>query len=134
MSASVVLKAFNNHFDEFVADIQSVFPDNRDVATAQNALAMLRKGNPSILIGLWNQHIVAKYAEQIEAGNIDFFINYDYSQDVQDIADANKIMEYIDKFRQPIADMETENQKKCMKYIQNLTGLTQTYMQAKYGM
>jgi hypothetical protein len=131
MSASVFLKAFNNHFDEFVADIRSVFPDNKDILTAQNALALLRKGNPNILIGLWNQHIVAKYLEQIRASDIIFFIHNDYSEDVQSAENANQIMMYIDKFRQPIADMDAGDQSKCMTYIQNLTELTMKYLDAK---
>jgi len=131
MSASVYQKAFNKHFDEFVADILSVFPNNKDIQTAQNALILLRSGNPKILIKLWNKHIVVKYAEQILAGDINFFIHKDYNQDLQgsNTPNQNQIMEYIDKFRQPVANMEPENQQKCMTYIQNLTGLTQKYMQ-----
>jgi hypothetical protein len=131
MSASIFLKAFNNHFDEFVADIRSVFPDNKDILTAQNALTVLRKGNPNILIGMWNQHIVTKYLEQIRASDINFFIHNDYSEDVQSAENANQIMMVIDKFRQPIADMEAEDQSKCMTYIQNLTELTMKYLDAK---
>jgi len=131
MSASIFLKAFNNHFDELVADIRSVFPDNKDILTAQNALSVLRKGNPNILIGLWNQHIVAKYLEQIRASDINFFINNNYIQDLQSAENANKIMMFIDKFRQPIADMDADDQSKCMTYIQNLTELTIKYLDAK---
>ena len=130
MSASIYQKAFNKHFDEFVTDIQSVFPDNKDIMTAKNALSMLRSGNPKILIGLWNQHIVSKYAAEIAAGNIEFFINKDYGEDLKnpEVAEnAAQIMTYIDKFRQPIADMDAVEQKKCMTYIQNLTGLTQKH-------
>ena len=36
---------------------------------------------------------------------------------------ANKIMQSIDKFREPIRQMSAENQSKTMKYIQNLTKL-----------
>jgi len=71
--SSVILKAFNNHFDEFVADIQSIFPDNKDVLTAKNSLSMLRKTNPKTLIMLWNQYIVSKYDAEISLGDINFF-------------------------------------------------------------
>jgi len=40
-------------------------------------------------------------------------------------------MDAIDKFKQPIADMDFDNQKKSMQYIQNLTGLTQKYLEMK---
>jgi hypothetical protein len=129
MSASVFQKAFNNHFDEFVADLLCVFPNNKDILTAQNALSLLRQGNPKILINLWNKHIVSKYAEQIEAGDINFFIHKDYNEDIQD--NSSTIMVYIDKFRQPVSEMSQEDQEKCMTYFKNLTGLAKKYFQAK---
>lgn len=127
MSQSIILKAFNNHFDEFISDIQTVFPDNKDILTAKNSISLLRKSNPKTLIALWNQHIVTKYAEKIEHGDIDFFIHKDYSDDIPSGSSSKSIMDAIDKFRQPIAEMNSEDQQKSMKYIQNLTGLTQKY-------
>ncbi len=111
--SSVILKAFNNHFDEFVADIQSIFPDNKDVLTAKNSLSMLRKTNPKTLIMLWNQYIVSKYDAEISLGDINFFINKDYSTDVSSSSGSSAIMDAIDKFKQPIADMDFDNQKKA---------------------
>jgi len=32
------LQAFNNHFEEFIDDVVRVFPDDKEIATASNAL------------------------------------------------------------------------------------------------
>jgi hypothetical protein len=121
--SSNILSAFNDHFMEFVSDIQSVFPNDVDILTAKNSLLAIRKANPKMIVKIWNSCIVSKYKSEIEAGNISFFINKDYSDDVSDAQNSDKIMEIIDKFREPIRQMSDENQTKTMKYIQNLTKL-----------
>jgi hypothetical protein len=121
--ASNILTAFNDHFMDFVSDIQSVFPNDVDILTAKNSLLAIRKANPKMIVKIWNSCIVSKYKNEIEAGNISFFINKDYSEDVSEAQNSDKIMEIIDKFREPIRQMSAENQSKTMKYIQNLTKL-----------
>lgn len=122
MSTNLV-SVFNNHFEDFVNDIQSVFPEDPDILTAKNALATIRKANPKLLVKIWMKYVVVPYSSQIEKGDIDFFINKDYSQDLSRNDNADKIMESIDRLRNPVKMMSTENQMKTMKYIQNLTKL-----------
>lgn len=127
MSASNILSAFNDHFVEFVSDIQSIFPKDTDILTAKNSLLMIRRANPKMIIKIWNTYIVGKYRSEIESGNLDFFLNKDYSQDTANTDNQGKIMESIDRLRNPIRQMGEENQAKTMKYIQNLTKLAAIY-------
>jgi hypothetical protein len=120
-----ILTAFNDHFIEFVSDIQNVFPEDADILTAKNALLTVRKANPKMIVKIWNAFIVGKYKGEIEAGNIDFFINKDYSTDVSSASNSDKIMESINRLREPIKNMCPDNQSKVMKYIQNLTKLAE---------
>lgn len=122
---SNILTAFNDHFIDFVNDIHCVFPDDVDILTTKNALTAIRKANPKMIVKIWDAFIVSKYKEEIEAGNLDFFINKDYSQDISNASNSDKIMESIDRLRQPVKNMGPENQAKVMKYIQNLTKLAQ---------
>jgi hypothetical protein len=122
---SNILTAFNDHFIEFVSDIQNVFPDDSDILTTKTMLITIRRANPKMIVKIWNSFIVSKYKDEIEAGNIDFFINKDYSQDVSNASNSDKIMEAIDRLRDPIKKMSLEDQAKTMKYIQNLTKLAQ---------
>jgi hypothetical protein len=123
--ANNILTAFNDHFIEFVNDVHCVFPDDADILATKNALTTIRKLNPKMIVKIWNSFIVSKYKSEIEAGNIEFFINKDYSQDVSVTSNSDKIMESIDRLREPIKNMSLENQAKVMKYIQNLTKLAQ---------
>jgi hypothetical protein len=123
--ANNILTAFNDHFIEFVNDVHCVFPDDADILATKNALTTIRKLNPKMIVKIWNSFIVSKYKSEIEAGNIEFFINKDYSQDVSVTSNSDKIMESIDRLRDPIKNMSLENQAKVMKYIQNLTKLSQ---------
>jgi hypothetical protein len=127
MSKQNILTAFNDHFVEFISDVQSVFPENADVLTAKNSLMMIRKANPKMIIKIWKSNIVDKYRTQIENNDISFFMEKDYSSDLSKAENSDKIMEGIDRLRQPVKDMAPENREKTMKYIQNLTKLSLLY-------
>jgi hypothetical protein len=118
-----ILTAFNDHFIEFVSDIQGVFPNDPDILATKNALSAIRKANPKMIVKIWNSFVVGKYKSEIEAGNIGFFINKDYASDVSAAANSDKIMDSINRLREPIRQMTPEDQAKTMKYIQNLTKL-----------
>ena len=122
MSTNLV-PVFNDHFAEFVNDIQSVFPDDPDLLTAKNSLIAIRKANPKLLVKIWVKYVVVPYKDKIDVGDINFFINKDYSDDLEKNDNSDKIMESIDRLRNPIKQMSVENQVKTMKYIQNLSKL-----------
>lgn len=119
-----LVTVFNDHFAEFVGDIQSVFPEDLDILTAKNSLLAIRKANPKLLVKIWIKYVYTPYKEQIEAGNITFFITKDYSTDLVKNDNADKIMEAINRLRNPIKEMSSESQAKSMKYIQNLSKLS----------
>lgn len=127
MSTPNYLTIFNDHFSEFVNDIQSVFPEDADILTAKNALIAIRKANPKMLIRIWKKYVVLPYQSAIEKGDIQFFISKDYSQDLVTTDNSDKIMESIDRLRTPISMMTPENQAKTMKYMQNLSKLALMY-------
>jgi hypothetical protein len=118
-----ILTAFNDHFFEFVNAIQEIFPDDHDLLVSKNSLIVVRKANPKMIVKIWNAYVVGKYKSEIEAGNLDFFINKDYSSDFINADNSDKIIEAIDRFRQPIKNMSEQNKLKSIKYIQNLTKL-----------
>jgi hypothetical protein len=126
---SIVLKAFLNQFTEFVEDIQSVFPDNADIDSAKTALFLLKKTNPRMLLSTWITFIAEPYSGQIEKGDIGFFLEKDYTQDLEYM--GNAVMQKVDTFRKPVREMGPENQAKTMKYIQNLTKLATLHGEVK---
>ncbi len=119
------MKAFLNQFTDFVEDVQSVFPDNADIESAKTALFLIKKTNPRILMNAWVTYIVGPYTGEIEKGDIGFFLNKDYTQDLEYM--GNAVMQKVDTLRGPVRDMGADNQAKSMKYIQNLTKLAKLH-------
>ena len=130
MTTPTLLTAFNDHFMEFVNDIHEVFPDDVDILSAKNSFSMVRKMNPKLLIKSWDSLVVGKYQSAIEAGDLSFFMNKDYTNDLNDVPNnpnAERITSAIDRLRTPIKSMSADNQAKIIKYIQNLTKISSLY-------
>ena len=126
--SSTILNAFNDHFMEFVNDIINVFPNDTDILAAKNSFMLIRKANPKMIIKIWHKQVVEKYEEFIDEGNISFFINKDYKDDLTNTENSEKITEAIDRLRNPVKLMTVEDQEKVMKYIQNLKKLSTIYI------
>jgi hypothetical protein len=129
MDSSSILKAFNNHFEEFVNDVHSVFPEDPEILSCKNVVLSIRKANPTMIIKIWKVYITDKYDSQISSGDISFFLNKDYNDDLSYMDEQNtvNILNKINVLREPIRNMGPENQAKSMKYIQNLTKLSKMY-------
>lgn len=122
-----VLKAFVEHFMEFVDDIQHIFPNDRDIKVARNSIEAIRKINPRKIMEFWKTYITQPYQERIERGDITFFLEKEYGEDIQGSQNGDTILQAIERLREPIRQMGEENQAKSMKYIQNLTKLSMMY-------
>jgi len=124
---SVSLKAFNTHFDEFIEDIINVFPDNADIKSSKNMVRMARKVNVTLIVKLWYSCIYAPYKERIDSGDLEFFINKNYCEDLNGVSNSQDIMKSIDSLRSPISEMSALNKDHSLKYIQNLCKLSELY-------
>jgi len=116
-----LLTIFNDHFVEFITDIHNVFPDDADILTAKNALIAIRKANPKLIVKIWMKYVATPYQNEILAGDIEFFVNKDYSDDLTRTGNPDQIMSSIDRLRGPVKQMNPCDQQKTMKYIQNLS-------------
>jgi hypothetical protein len=121
---SVILQTFTNHIQDFINDVERVFPDDKDIRRAKTAIETLKKANPRLLLLGWREHVTVKYGKTIMDGDISFFLEKDYSSDVE--GDMT-ILHAIRRLREPIRNMGEENQNKVMKYLQNLTKLSTMY-------
>jgi len=126
-SKSASLKAFNTHFDEFVNDVINVFPENTDIKSAKNIVIMTRKANVTLIVKVWYSYVYSPYKNKIDSGDLEFFINKDYSEDLDGVSNANDIMSSIDSLRAPIKLMSDVNKEHSLKYVQNLCKLSELY-------
>lgn len=123
-----LVSAFNSHLVDFFEDIQSIFPDNVDILTGKNSILAFKKVNPALIIRIWATYIASVYADQIEKNDISFFIGKDYKDDLIYTPNAENIMEVINRVREPIGQMNPQDQVKTMKYIKNLSKLSMMYV------
>lgn len=121
------MRAFNNHFFDFLADIISIVPDNNDLPVSRDSFMMIKKANPTAIIKAWHIHVYKPYINVIEGGDITFFFDKDYSDDISHLSNADSILKIIDTLRRPIREMGEINKAHSMKYIQNLTELSRAY-------
>ena len=128
MDKSTILKAFNNQFEEFLEDVEVLFPNNTDIKTSKTGLTMLRKANPKMIVSVWYRYICLKYEDEIEKENLEYFLTKDYSSDLKmDEGAANKVLEGIDKIREPLRHLDAGNRKKTIQYLKNLNQLSKIY-------
>ena len=133
MSQPNYLTAFNNHFNEFVDDVEKVFPEDHTFRITKRAVFALSKINPLLTIQTWNSFITEKYYDDVMKGDPDFVIERDYTEDLMKSANPKKmdVLRNIEKIRGKVRLMKHENKEKAMKYIQNLTKLSKLYFLTK---
>jgi hypothetical protein len=124
---SILLSAFNTQFYDFLDDIESVFMNDNGIKRAKNALVLIKKVNPALVIKLWYNYIVVNYESEIDNNNINFFIEKDYKNDLRYLNSSDDIMKHIDSLREPVRNMGESNQKKSFMYIKNLCILSRLY-------
>ena len=121
---SSVLKAFNNHLLEFIEDVIRIFPENLDIKTGKTFIEGVKRVNPKKIITYWRDNILALYEQEILEGDITFFVNKDYRNDIGTESQTLKVLEDI---RILVKETTKENKEKAMKYLQNLTKLCKLY-------
>jgi hypothetical protein len=129
MEKSFVVTTFNTHFFEFFEDVLKILPDNMQIKTALRSFRTVSDLNKSILVKCWHKFVYLKYTEVINTGDISFFFEKDYTNDLTHLNNSNKIMEIIDSIREPVKDAcnNPTNKQHVITYIQNLSKLSIAY-------
>jgi len=125
---SKILTAFNNHFFEFIDDVISIFPENTDIQSSKTMFTLTKKLNVTLLIKIWDKFIEQPYGEILQQGNIEYFINKDYTEDVNLLKNSQDVLKGIDGLRNPIKNMSEYNKAHSLEYLNNLCRLSKAYM------
>ena len=124
---SSINKAFNTLLFSFLDDIITIFPEQEDIATAKTSMMSFKQMNPSLLIKSWYKMVYVPYANVINAGDVSFFFDKDYSADLQNVPNGKELMKMIDKVRGPIRSMDETNRGHCAEYVLKLSKLSEMY-------
>jgi ATP phosphoribosyltransferase len=126
MNHPLVLSTFITQLDECLEDISKVYSSDARFIRCKLYLDTLKKTNPRMIITAWKTHVADKYEEHILAGDIDYFLNKDYTQELPMYNPT--IEQSIQDLRKAIQSMSEENKKKSIQYIQNLCKLSKLYV------
>lgn len=124
---TTILRTFNTHFVDFIDDIIKVIPENSDILAAKSFFEITKKANPTLIIKIWFSLIYSPYTTIIDSGDLEFFINKNYAEDLSTMQNSKEILKAIDSLRDPIKNMSETNKTHCLKYIQNLCKLSAVY-------
>jgi|TARA_B100001287_G_scaffold276862_1_gene290278 hypothetical protein len=124
---STVLKTFNIQFFSFIDDVIKVFPDRDELIVGKRSFETIKRANPTIIIKIWFSHVYNNYRESIDNGDVEYFIQKDYQQDLKSLANNGEVLKIINTLRQPISEMDEVNKKHTVKYLQVLSKLSEMY-------
>ena len=128
------LKAFGNHFLEWMDWVCQLFPNDVDMEKARTALTQVKKYNPKGLITLWYRQIYNRYKTQIDNEDFGFFVvkevskeNIEYAKKDYFLLDANRsfIENSFDFSIETIGVYSNEEifKKACIILIENFNDL-----------
>ena len=125
---------FINQLTGFIDDLLIIIPNNEGILSAKKYVSTLSTVNPKLLLTLWYDSVTSKYAKQIKDGDLDFSLNKDYTEDVvqktaNDSESSGSILVLIENLKQVTKSLDDDQKKTIVKYLQNITQLTQLYNQ-----
>ena len=128
MNKNQIVDTFNKQFIEFITDIERVFPNDTDIKSARKTINKASIIMPKTLIKLFDEHFISVYGNEIENGDINFFIENDYrTKHGYSKTDEVWVLNKIDMLRNPVKNMSEDEKKKVIQYMKNLKKLTQLY-------
>lgn len=125
--SSLLLNSFNNSFTDFINDISQLYPLNNDIKKSLKSIELINRLTPNLVIKIWYSNIYKPYQHFIDIGDITFFIDKDYNEDVDTLSNSRDVIEMINKIRQPIRSMSDTNRSHTMEHIQLLSNLSSMY-------
>jgi hypothetical protein len=118
------LTAFNNQMDNFLDDLIIVCPNETEFSMLKNAIMLVKKTNPRIIINQFNEMIIP-YKEQLLLRNESFFIVKDFHDDFTSVSS-----DYISKVTNKLksiweSGLTNDDKVKIWDYFQSLISLAE---------
>jgi hypothetical protein len=127
MNNALILSTFIKQMDECIHDIEGIYAMDKRFVKVRLSFETVKKTNPKLILSSWKTHVTDKYDKQIEAGNLEYFLEKNYSEDITEpytISTDNTINE----LKNAIGNMSVENKAISLKYVQNLCKLSKLYV------
>ena len=98
MDKSDVLQIFNRQFKEFVENISESFPKNTTISKMKTALNLLIVVKPNLVYKGVKKFVIDMYRNEIDSGDITFFIDKDYNQDLSKASGSESFLKTVNEY------------------------------------
>jgi hypothetical protein len=116
MSKKIYIDAFYDQYEDFLQQMQQVFPEDPDWPLYIAGLAIFRRTNPLVVVKkTW--HHLSPYVEQIKNRDEQFFLNHDYSKHIDD---EEPMEQTIAKLRGMWLQLSQHNKNIICDYVTNI--------------
>lgn len=127
MDKTTVLRAFNNHFFEFLDDVIRIYPENIDIQAGRNSFEHIKKLNPTTIIKCWHHFIYLPYSDKIENKDLSFFLEKSYDHDLNHLTNQREVLEIIENLKVLLSKTDPINKDHILNYLKNLNTLSYVY-------
>jgi len=128
MSAkSTFLNAFNTIFDSVLVYVAEIHPDNPHIISGQKSMRAVHAINPALTIQAWYRYVYIPYKDDLETGGIEFFLQKDYTADINGLSKAAAILNIIDQIRTPLRLMSDTHKSVIYTRITKLNLLSEKW-------
>ena len=123
-----IFEQFNQNYFDFLYFLKQYSNGDKLFQSFYKKNYIIKNTNIKLLIKTWYEHITSKYHKDIIDGNISFFLNKNYEEDVKNQTD---IIKYINFFKKNFKQFEKKIVDEFVGYIKILTHLSYMYFNAK---
>ena len=122
-----LLNTFNNHFKEMVNDVSTIYPNDLLLKMLNKSLNLLFMVSKKKIIIFFKDYIISKYYDEIMNGDLSFFINKNYDNELSDDYKSNNIIQNIEYVKSLVKNLEESEQVKIISYFKNLITICKLY-------
>jgi hypothetical protein len=111
------LGAFNTQLIRFFQELSDIFPEERDIKMALEAIQGLKKINPRMILDLFYEHVYTPMSEPIKRENEDVVIAYAKNTIAKQFNEMSVALFIFDKHWASLTDRNKENIWKYLKVL-----------------
>jgi len=123
-------KLFNSTYFELLKMMKDNSDKNKDFLRFYKQNLFLKRANIKLFIRTWYTNITRFYMEPILNGNIQFFLDKDYSAEInehKDFSNTYSIESYVQYFKEIYNTLKQEDVDVFVEKVQELTKLSKLY-------
>ena len=123
-------KLFNSTYFELLKMMKDNSDKNKDFLRFYKQNLFLKRANVKLFIRTWYTNITRFYMEPILNGNIQFFLEKDYSAEInenKEFSNTYSIESYVQYFKEIYNTLKQEDVDAFVEKVQELTKLSKLY-------